>query len=99
MVVQASPVENPVHALARAEGLRTVRVPGSCDGNMSGYGAVYTASGDRDGDPGAAIRKRANAALDCLNTSAASAKVEQRVLKVLLGGATACSPGCLRRKV
>ncbi|KAL1524158.1 hypothetical protein AB1Y20_019067 [Prymnesium parvum] len=64
-----APVENPVYALARAAGLRMVRVPGGADRNMSGYEAVYTSSGDPNGDPGAAIRLKATLAVECINKS------------------------------
>jgi len=63
------PWENPVHVLARQVNLSWVRVPGSADGNMSGYNAVYKSNGDINGDPNGSIRIRANHALDCLNSS------------------------------
>ena len=63
------PWQNPVYRLAKQERLRTVRVPGSADGNISGYNAVFRSNGDVNGDPGGAIRARANAALGCVNSS------------------------------
>ena len=63
------PWENPVYTLAKQVGLSMARIPGSADGNMSGYNAVYTSGGDINGDPGGRIRTRGNAALDCLNSS------------------------------
>ena len=63
------PSENPVHKLARAENLTMVRIPGSADGNMSGYNAVFTSGGDINGDPGGLLRLAANKALDCINSS------------------------------
>ena len=47
-----------VHVLARKANLAMVRIPGSADGNMSGYQAVLKSNGDPDGDPGALIRTR-----------------------------------------
>ena len=74
-----APTENPVHTLARTQGLRMTRIPGAADGNMSAYDVVYTASGDPNGDPGGRIRKAADAALDCLNRTAVSAGAEVSV--------------------
>ena len=61
------PPENPVHALAREHALTMVRIPGSADGNMTDYDAIYSSDGDIDGDPRYRIRKAAQKALDCLN--------------------------------
>eukprot|EP01047_Picozoa_sp_COSAG01_P079041 COSAG01_NODE_14834_length_1405_cov_0.743492_1_plen_195_part_10 len=61
--------ENPVYVLAQRANISLARIPGAADNNMSLYEAIYTPDGHANGDPGAAIRTRANAALDCLNTS------------------------------
>ena len=58
-----------VMVLAQHENLSMVRESGGGDNNMQLYDAIYTADGDPNGDPGRAIRTRANAALDCLNNS------------------------------
>ena len=63
------PYENPIRTLSRRSNISTTRIPGSADGNMSGYDAVFTSSGDVNGDASGAIRARADAALDCVNTS------------------------------
>eukprot|EP01046_Picozoa_sp_COSAG06_P000797 COSAG06_NODE_23_length_33072_cov_44.622327_15_plen_593_part_00 len=61
------PSENPVHVLAREHGLQMVRIPGSADGNMTDYNAIYSSDGNINGDPDYTIRKAAQKALDCLN--------------------------------
>ena len=63
------PYENPIHALARKARLAMTRIAGSADGNMSAYDAVFTSSGDINGDADGAIRRAADAALDCVNQS------------------------------
>jgi len=60
---------HPVHNLALQEGLQMVRIPGSTDGNMSNYAAVFDADG-HSVDSSGELRRRANAALDCLNRTA-----------------------------
>jgi len=70
---------NPVLELAKQEGLGTVYIPGSTDGNMSNYFMVYDENG-QDGDPTGAWRNKANKAIDCLNANgdSAAAKVSVR---------------------
>lgn len=63
---------HPVHELALREGLRMTRIPGSADGNMSNYAAVFDVNG-RDADATGELRRRANAAIDCLNETAQTA--------------------------
>lgn len=63
------PSENPVWTLARDEKLSVKLIPGSADGNMTDYDAVYTTEGLINGDPGRHIREKANRALDCLNAT------------------------------
>jgi hypothetical protein len=75
------PWENPVYTLARRVNLSTVRVPGSADGNMSGYAAVYASDGDISGDPHGDIRERANRALDCINSSWARKVPKQSTMR------------------
>lgn len=45
------PSENPVHVLAREHKLTMVRIPGSADGNMTDYDAIYSSDGNINGDP------------------------------------------------
>ena len=63
------PWENPVYTLAKKANFSLTRIPGSCDGNMTGYSVVYRSDGSPDGDSSGKLRSRANAALDCLNVS------------------------------
>lgn len=63
------PYENPVLTLARRANLSMTQIPGSCDGNISGYNVVYRSDGSPDGDSSGQLRARANAMLDCLNGS------------------------------
>ena len=72
------PWENPVYTLALQANLSLTRIPGSCDGNMSGYDAVYSSNGSPDGDSSGQLRERADAMLDCVNSSWAR-KVDKRV--------------------
>jgi len=67
--LEALPYENPIYALAKRAALRTRRVAGSADGNMSGYDAVLSAAGGGGGDASGKIRSSANDALDCINSS------------------------------
>jgi len=73
------PIENPVRKLARQERLQMVRIPGGSDSNMSLYEAVYTSSGDPNGDPGGQIRTKATRVLDCLNATAPQAGINASV--------------------
>jgi len=63
---------NPVFDLAQKEGLKTVRIPGACDGNMSNYFTVFDSKG-KNADANGAIRRKANAALACLNKAGGKA--------------------------
>ena len=72
------PWENPVYKLAKKANLSMTRIPGSCDGNMTGYNVVYRSDGSPNGDSSGKLRSRANAMLDCLNASWAR-KVNNRV--------------------
>jgi hypothetical protein len=60
---------NPVYVQAQKINLSLARIPGAADNNMSLYEAIYTPDGNVNGDPDRKIRKHANEALDCLNTS------------------------------
>lgn len=71
-------VTNPVFDLAKKEALRTVRIPGATDGNMSNYFKVYDSKG-QDADPDGKIRRKANAALACLNKAGAKANNKESV--------------------
>jgi len=69
---------NPVLDLAKQEGLRTVRIPGAADGNMSNYFAVLDENG-QNADPTGTLRRKANAALACLNKAGPKANNKESV--------------------
>jgi monoamine oxidase len=69
---------NPVLELAKQEGLRTTLIPGATDGNMSNYFAVFDEHGHA-ADPTGALRRKANAALACLNKKGPDAKSKTTV--------------------
>lgn len=78
------PAENPVWTLATQENFAVKNIPGSADGNMSDYEAVYTTEGVVTGDASGSIRARANTALDCLNATAGNAGVDVNVREGLV---------------
>lgn len=80
-----SVLENPVLTLAKEQGLKTAYIQGATDGNMSNYYKVYDEFGN-DADPSGELRDAANAALACLNRTAAAASNTKSVRD----GLTAC---------
>jgi len=69
---------NPVFDLLKQEGLGTVVIPGATDGNMSNYFAVFDENGKRT-DLTGDLRRKANAALDCLNRTGGNADAKETV--------------------
>jgi len=62
--------QHPVHKLALQEDLRMAFIPGGADGNMSNYAAIFDPE-HHNADPDGALRHRATAAIDCLNSTKA----------------------------
>jgi polyamine oxidase len=78
------PSENPLWAIARDEKFAVKVIPGSADGNMSDYDAVYTQEGEINGDPQGRIRERANRALDCLNATGSDTPADMNRRQALI---------------
>lgn len=88
----SSPFANHHHHhpnTARQENFSVKAIPGSADGNMSDYEAVYTPEGVITGDPGGRIRERANQ-VRAANTLTQLCRSHLFVISVRLCGVCAC---------
>jgi monoamine oxidase len=73
--------EHPMLVLANKVGVKLTYIYGSSQ-NMSNYGAVYDTNGV-NADPDGALRRKANQAYDCLNTSAPKAPIDETVREAM----------------
>lgn len=74
--------KNPVIELAKQENLATVLIPGATDGNMTNYYKVYDEYGV-DMDVSGDLRRKANAVIDCINSTAPKANNKETLRRGL----------------